>query len=272
MRRMQPIAVLVLCLSMSVLANAQERTIERTVALEPGGSLSLDTSRGSVRLTTWHEPSVEIRARIEAPRDTDVDHAREIVDATRIDVQAAPARVQVRTDLSNVRQRWNRGRRRTMPRVHYEIRLPRETDLDLDLDRVAATVRGVEGTIALHLDRTDLAANDLSGEIRIDSDRGNIEAVRLHGSLHLDVDRGNAAIRDVRIAGDSRVAIDRGDIDLELVSEQAVTVHVKVSRRARMTSELPGATRHSVRRWSINVGGPELKITADRGHVRLRSN
>ena len=74
------------------------------------------------------------------------------------------------------------------------------------------------------------------------------------------------------IAGDSRVAIDRGDIDLELASEQAVTVHVEVSRRARVTSELPGATRHSAPRWSINDGGPELKITADRGHVRLRSN
>lgn len=89
--------------------------------------------------------------------------------------------------------------------------------------------------------------------------------MQLHGSLHVDVDRGNAAMRDVRIAGDSRVAIDRGDIDLKLVSEQAVTVHVEVSRRARVTSELPGATQHSARRWSINGGGPELKITADRG-------
>ena len=270
MRRMQPIAVLVLGLSMSVVASAQERTIERTVALEPGGGLSLDTSRGSVRLTTWHEPGVEIRARIEAPRDIDIDHAREIVDATHIEVQVTSARVQVRTDLSDVRQWWKHGRRRAMPRVHYEIRVPRETDLDLD--RVGATVGGVEGTIALHLDRTDLAANDLSGKILIDSDRGNIEAVRLHGSLHIDVDRGNAAMRDVRIAGDSRVAIDRGDLDLDLVSQQAVTVQADVSRRARVTSDLSGATRHSGRRWSINGGGPELKIAADRGHVRLRSN
>ena len=197
MRRMQPMAVLVLGLSMSVVASAQERTIERTVALTPGGGLSLDTSRGSVRLTTWHEPSVEVRARIEAPRDLDVDYAREIVDATHIDVQVAPARVQVRTDFSDVRQRWQHGRRRAVPRVHYEIRVPRETDLELDLDRVDATVGGIEGTIALQLDRTDLAANDLSGKIRIDSDRGNIVAVRLHGSLHVDVDRGDAAMRDV---------------------------------------------------------------------------
>ena len=128
------------------------------------------------------------------------------------------------------------------------------------------------GNIALHLDRTDLAASGLSGKIRIDSDRGNIEAVRLHGSLHVDVDRGNAAMRDVRIAGDSRVAVDRGDLDLELASQHAVTVHADVSRRARVTSELSGATRHSARRWSMNGGGPELKIAADRGHVRLRSN
>ena len=111
-----------------------------------------------MRLTTWHEPGVEVRARIEAPRDIDTDHARESVDATHIEVQVTSARVQVRTDLSDVRQWWKHGRRRAMPRVHYEIRVPRETDLDLDLDRVAATVRGVEGTIALQLNRTDLEA------------------------------------------------------------------------------------------------------------------
>ena len=272
MRRMQPIAVLAVGLSMSVVASAQERTIERTVALEPGGGLSLDTSRGSVHLTTWHEPGVEIRARIEAPRDIDIDYAREIVDATHIEVQVASARVQVRTDFSDVRQWWKHGRRRAMPRVHYEIRVPRETDLDLDLDQVDATVGGVEGSIALQLNRTDLEATDLIGRVRIHSDRGNIEAVRLHGALQLYVDRGNAAMRDVRIADDSRVAIDRGNLDLELVGEQAVTVHADVSRRARVTGDLPGATRHSGRRWSINGGGPELKIAADRGHVRLRSN
>ena len=38
-------------------------------------------------------------------------------------------------------------------------------------DRVAATLRGVEETIALHLDRPDLAAHDFTGKIRIDSDR-----------------------------------------------------------------------------------------------------
>ena len=52
MRRMQAMAVLVLGLSMPGFASAQERIIERTVALGPGGSLSLDTSRDKVRLTT----------------------------------------------------------------------------------------------------------------------------------------------------------------------------------------------------------------------------
>ena len=162
-----------------------------------------------------------------------------------------------------------RGRHRATPRVDYEIRLPREADLELDLDRVAATVRGVEGTIALHLDRSDLAAHDLTGKIRIDSDREH---------------RGRASARVVAswtsnaatprcpmsgIASDSRVAIERGNLDLELVTPQAVT---DVSRRARVIRDLPGATEHSARRWSINGGGPELKIAADRGHVRLRSN
>ena len=176
------------------------------------------------------------RARIEAPRDLDIDEAREIVDATHIEVQVTSARMQVRTDLSDVRQWWKHGRRRAMPRAHYEIRVPRETDLDLALDRVDVTVRGVEGTIALQLNPTDLEATDLTGRVSIHSDRGDIEAVRLHGALQLYVERGNAAMRDVRIAGNARVAIGRGDLDLELVNQHRALRRVLISGFARASS------------------------------------
>jgi len=126
-----------------------------------------------------------------------------------------------------------------MPRVHYEIRVPRETDLDLDLDRADVTVRGVEGTIALQLNRTDLEATDLTGRVSIHSDRGDIEAVRLNGALQRYVDRGNAAMRDVRIAGNSRVAIDRGDLDLELVSQHRALRRVLISGFARVGTHPP---------------------------------
>ena len=66
--------ILVLALSSSVALGAQDKTFEDTVALEPGGRLSLDATRGSVRLISWDRPTVEIRARIERPRGVDGDY------------------------------------------------------------------------------------------------------------------------------------------------------------------------------------------------------
>ncbi len=62
-----PVLACAIVVSSCVALSAQERTFEDTVRLEPGGRLSLDTTRGSVLLTSWDRPTVESRARIEPP-------------------------------------------------------------------------------------------------------------------------------------------------------------------------------------------------------------
>ena len=289
-----PILAPVLVLSSAVALSAQDKTFEDTVMLEPGGSLSLDATRGSVRLTSWDRPTVEIRARIERPRRVDDDYARRAVAGTTIDVEGGGRSVRIRTDYSGVPRRgglfWGA---RSVPRVHYEIRAPRQLDLDLDIDRSDTTVQGFEGRLVLDFDRSDLDARDLTGTIALDLDRGELRASGftgsisldldrgqrveldgIHGSLHLDIDRTNVTMRDVRIDDDSRVEIDRGNLDVELDGDQALTIDADLSRLADFSSELPvtmlrtGRTFHG----TINGGGPQLRIEADRSDVRLRTN
>ena len=64
-----PACLLPLLLAAPGLAGAQGDTFEETVALEPGGSLSIEATGGSVLLLAWDRPQVEIQARIEAPAD-----------------------------------------------------------------------------------------------------------------------------------------------------------------------------------------------------------
>ena len=61
-----PACLLLLTLTLAAAppALAQEDSYERTVALEPGGNLSVAASGGSVLLLAWDQPQVEIRARI----------------------------------------------------------------------------------------------------------------------------------------------------------------------------------------------------------------
>ena len=47
---------------------AQDRQFAETVDLAPGGTLRVDGNKGSMQITSWDRPQVEIRARIELPR------------------------------------------------------------------------------------------------------------------------------------------------------------------------------------------------------------
>ena len=86
----------------SVTLSAQGKTFEDTVALEPGGSLSLDTLRGSVQLTSWDRSTVEIRVRIEPPPGVDEDYARRAVEGTTIDYDSDGRSVRIRSNYSGV--------------------------------------------------------------------------------------------------------------------------------------------------------------------------
>ena len=273
-------------------ALAQGDSYERTVALEPGGNLSIAASGGSVLLLAWDQPQVEIRARIEAPAGTDGDYAREIVGATRIDVRETAGAVSVASDFSEVERRGFFDRRRTRPDVHYEIQAPRGSNLDVELERGAGTtLRGFAGRITMRVDRSDLNLVELGGTVRIELERGQMQASDFSGALTLDVERGdrvvltrlqgsvlidaertNVVLRAARIEGDSDVTIERGDFTFELAEMQPLTIDAELSSRSDLENDLPLTLQQIGDRWRGTVagGGPLLRIRSDRGDVRLR--
>src|SRR5947199_130020 len=48
----------------ATIAAASERKVHRTAQLDPAGSLSIDTHNGSITVTTWNQPTVDVVARI----------------------------------------------------------------------------------------------------------------------------------------------------------------------------------------------------------------
>ena len=284
--------LLPLMLAAAAPAGAQGDSYEKTVALEPGGNLSIDASGGSVLLLAWDRPQVEIRARIEAPANVDGDYARDIVEATRIDVRETAGEVSIGSDFSEVERRGFFDPRRSRPDVHYEIRAPRELNLDVELARGAGTtLRGFDGRIDMSADRSDLNLVELSGTLRIDLARGQMQAsdftgsltlnvergdravlTRLRGSVLIDAERTNVVLRAARIEGDSDVTLERGDFTLELAKMQPLTIDADLSSRSDLENDLPLTLQQTGNRLRGTVagGGPLLRIRSDRGDVRLR--
>ena len=124
--------------------------------------------------------------------------------------------------------------------------------VDIELQRPVQSHRLDVPPVAVDADPPAQIVRREIGPVQLEGDGSLYPAQRRVHSIEVEV--------EIRLA-----AIDRGDLDPGLASEQAVTVHVDVSRRARVTSDLHWAPRHSARRWSINGGGPELKARGGSG-------
>jgi hypothetical protein len=274
MKRLLLCGAVLLLLAASPVA-AQSRMFDRIVDLPPGGTLRLDSSRGSVKLTAWDRSQVEIHARIELDDSWDAGYAKRAVDATTIAVGAYSNEVTVRGDYSNIpNYLWFFGELRSRPAIHYEIRAPRRVALRLNVDRSNSLISGFEGDMVLESDRSRIDAADLTGAMRVSIDRGGDSSFRnIRGSLTVAADRTNLRIDLARLEASSRIEIDRGDVDMSFARSQGFDLDTSLTRRTRIDTDFPIAARNSRRdrlSGAVNGGGPRLAIQADRGRVRLR--
>lgn len=258
-------------------AVAQSKEFRKNVEFAPGGDLRFNTDKGSVRLRSWDQNQVEIYARIEPPERADADYGRRAVEAARIEVLGDARSLTIRSNFDDVPEKWgDGGHSRSIPDIHYEIRVPRNLNLDLNADRCKVEVQGVAGRIRIETDRTPLTASDLSGDVRIKMDRGKATITGFQGKLDLDTDRTDSELQAIRIDGDSRLNIGRGECEMRIPDSQGLTLNARLGRREHLYNDF-GITVNKLRDGNdiegvINGGGPMLRIQGDRGTIRLKRN
>jgi hypothetical protein len=257
-------------------AAAQSREFSRTVDLDSGGSLRIEGAKGSMRITSWEQPRVEIRARIERPHDVDDEYAGRAVEATKIAVTGDRKAVSVMSDYSDVPV-FSEGRRwqdRREPAVHYEVRAPRRINLSVDSDRGPVTVSGFDGTMDIVMDRGELELSDVAGDLRVEIDRGDRSKIGgVRGSLRLEADRTDVDIDAQSLDRDSRIEVDRGDVEFRIPDAQRLTIRTDISRRGAFHTDFPIQWTSSDHRRSeghINGGGAELFVESNRATIELR--
>jgi hypothetical protein len=255
-------------------AHAQSRDFSKTVEFVPGSDLKINTDKGSVRLSSWDQNQIEISARIEPPENVDADYGRRVVEAARIDITGDARSLTIRSNFEDIPYKDGEGNSRTSPNIHYEIRAPRSLNLDLEADRCKVDVQGFAGKVRIDTDRTTVTANDLSGALQIKMDRGKATITKFQGSLDLDTDRTNSQLHAVRIDGDSRLNVGRGECEMKIPDSQGLTLNSRLGRRENFHNDF-GLTVNSINdrkhiEGVINGGGPQLTMEGDRATFHLK--
>src|SRR5947207_2846247 len=133
---------LALILSSTILA-ADSRDVNKTVPLNPTGSVTIENHKGSIRVSTWDRPEVDIQARIQFEAGAKFDRRR--LDDTQILIDSSANSASVRTRYPDWQCcNWDGE---TNPVVRYTIRVPRTARLAIRDHRSDTEVSDLAGAL-----------------------------------------------------------------------------------------------------------------------------
>ena len=247
MDKLSPILTCALAVC-GALEAADHKDVNKTVRLNPTGSVRLETHKGSIHISTWDRAEVEINARIEAGLSTSLRR----FDGTDVTIDSSPDSLSIRTKHSCCLDDDGGN-----PLVHYTIRMPRTAGL----------------SIRDHSSDSEIA--DLSAALDIETHRGAVRIDRLNGTLRARTHRGDFHVDFAAFTGNSAVETHRGSVELLLPRDSRFDIRTDLDRRAALESDFLVMARLAHRRGrslegAVNGGGPILQLNPDRGRIRLR--
>ena len=244
-KMLRPIAAIMLVtLALTNGAAAQEREteqVDRTIPFQPGGTLRLKNFSGDIRITGSDGSEVTIHAVRRA--------TRERLDRIRLTIEATGSLVTIN---ANDRQDGD-DRRNNVVQTSFEIRVPRETSLDINAFSSPVTVEDVQGR---HTVQT------FSGDLRLWKMSGPVRAKTFSGTIHLE---------STSTGDDLDLDTFSGDVELRLPPTAGADVEFN-SFSGGIDSDLPltlvSQSRRNLRA-TLNGGGADVRVKTFSGDVRL---
>jgi DUF4097 and DUF4098 domain-containing protein YvlB len=268
--------------------------------LQPGGQLDLTNTNGSVEITGWDRPFIDVSGTKYGP---DPNRLKDI----KVNVNASGKNATITTDIPRGDWHGSYG-------VRYHIHVPRNITLhQIETTNGAVTaedlsggghIRSTNGKLALTYLVGDYRAETTNGAIeiencsglqRIDTTNGSIrgrlkegaiEARSTNGALEMTVDnpRENKPIRMTTTNGSLtlglaefhsnpvRVETTHGSVTLRLPDHTNARLRAETSM-ASIHNDLPlssteESSKHELR-GQLGTGGPDIEATTNMGSIRI---
>lgn len=231
----------------TIVSAAEGQSITRAFEVDAGGTLTLDTDRGSVEVLTTNHKTVTV----EITRKVPFGGSKDILDDFVVEFEHSGKDVSIRGDL---KQGWW-GSWRNRLKVHYKITVPERYNLDVKTSGGRIRVADLEGEVRVKTSGGRLALGRIDGSVYGRTSGGRIELAGCTGSVDVKTSGGRIALGAV--SGNVRAHSSGGSITIDAVGGE---VKVSTSGGSIRIDEVKGAVEVSTSGGSITatiIGQPE---------------
>jgi hypothetical protein len=245
MQRIAAFALVTLVAAAPALAAQKEtETVDRTIPFAPGGRLKLRNFSGEIRITPGSGNDVVIHAVRRATRDR--------LENIKLDIQTEGQTIDIE---ANRRSPGFREKNDNVVETTFDIQVPAQTELDVQVFSGDVNIESVEGRQKLHA---------FSGTLTVKGGTGPVEAETFSGDIDLDL----SVAREVPSL---EVKTFSGDIKARLPQVGGGRVEFR-GFSGNFDSQLPLTMRSSWTRTinaALGSGSARLRFNTFSGSVRL---
>lgn len=246
------------------------REITKTCPLKSDGHLVIDTYKGSITVTTYDKPQIEIYVKIESD-DADSRDAERDIEDTEIDIHSSSNEVTLHTNYKKVERNNNfnfwdwldnpHEISNSLPSVHYTIKMPRTAELRIKDYKSESHIDGLISYLTLN------------------TYKGTVEVLDLNGGVDVETYKGDVHISFASLKNDSHFETYKGKISVDISKQTSFDLRTDFEKRVDFRTDFDVETRDLDRKHhhynysgKINGGGPTLNFKSDKGSFSLRAH
>ena len=244
---------------MAPIDDVEAREVKRTFDVSPGGTLKLETSRGSIRVGTHNSDQVLVRVEIDGKNDEDmqIDFSNSGNDVTVIGEQTGESK-----------SYWGGGYNM---KVAYDIKVPKSYNLDVETAGGSIKIQDLNGRVDANTSGGSIKLGRIDGIVDVNTSGGSIKVDEVTGIIRAHTSGGSVkATISKQPTGDSKLTTSGGSIKVYLAEDIAVDLSARTSGgRVKSDFDVNGETSKRSIRGTINGGGPELILKTSGGSVKV---
>ncbi|HKV60895.1 MAG TPA: DUF4097 family beta strand repeat-containing protein [Candidatus Acidoferrum sp.] len=233
------IACAALLAASAVGARAEE--IVKPFTVNGRANVRVETNDGSISVRTGDSKQVEFRVEYQGYEVGKTLHVDSHQDGDKVEL------------IARVTGHWGISWGHNMRRLHIEVRMPREGDLDVHSGDGSVQVESVSGTVKVYTGDGSVKANTLAGTIDLHTNDGSITVDALKGDIRLHTGDGSIEARNL----DGKVDADSGDGHIRIAG-RFDALNVKTGDGSVDTRVQSGSKMASS--WTIRTGDGSVDL------------